>query len=67
MKKNEFAQLHNLSIDQLRAKEFELRQELMTQRLNKATKPAKDNQSAKKLRRNIARVLTVMHLKQTTV
>lgn len=67
MKKNELAKLKNLSIEELRAMEAELRQELFTQRLYSATKPIKDNQSAKKLRKNIARVLTVMSQKHATV
>ena len=60
MKKNELKELRGLSLEELRAKETEFRQELFSQRLHRSTKPVKDNQSAKKLRRNIACVLTVM-------
>ncbi len=67
MKKNELDKLKNLSIDELLAKENELRQEYFTQRLHSATKPIKDNQSAKKLKKNIARVLTVMQQKHGNV
>lgn len=64
MKKNELKDLRGLSIDELRAKEAELRQEMFSQRLHQATKPIKDNQSAKKLRKNIARVLTIIEQKR---
>jgi large subunit ribosomal protein L29 len=66
MKKKELETLKNLSLEELRSKETELRQELFTQRLYRATKPAKDNQSAQKLRRNIARVLTVIQQKHAS-
>ncbi len=67
MKKNDLNRLMNLSVDELLVMETELRQELFTQRLHSATKPVKDNQSAKKLRKNIARVLTVMQQKHAEV
>lgn len=52
--------LAGMSLDELKAKETELRQELFSQRLHSTTKPVRDNQSAKKLRKDIARVLTAM-------
>lgn len=67
MKKNERDMLKNLSVDELYAKEVELRHELFTQRLHRATKPIKDNKSASKLRKNIARVLTIIQLKHESV
>ncbi len=67
MKKTELSKLLNLSIDELIVMETEWRQELFTQRLHSATKPVKDNQNAKKLRKNIARVLTVIQQKQAEV
>ena len=67
MKKNEVNELRNLSIEELRAKETKLRQDLFSQRLHRATKPVKDNQSAKKLRQNIARVLTFIQQKRVEV
>ena len=63
MKRNDIKDLQKLTIDELRVKEAELRQTLFSQRLNMATKPIKDNQSAYKLRKNIARVLTIMEQK----
>ncbi len=67
MKKNELKELRGLSIEELLKKETELRQEMFQQRLHAATKPVKDNQSAKKLRRNIARVLTIIGQKRAEV
>ena len=67
MKKNELNELRGLSINELRAKETEFRKELFSQRLHSSTKPIKDNQSAKKLRRNIARVLTIIQQKRAEV
>ncbi len=67
MKLQDKQALKGLSLEELKTKEMELRQELFSQRLNSATKPVKDNQSAKKLRRNIACILTVMHQKRAEV
>ncbi len=66
MKKNDIKDLQKLTVDELRVKEAELRQTLFSQRLNMANKPIKDNQSAKKLRKNIARVLTILEQKQAS-
>ncbi len=64
MKTNDKKALVGLSVDELKAKETELRQELFSQRLHSTTKPVRDNQSAKKLRRGIARVLTIIQQKR---
>ncbi len=63
MKKNEFKELKNFSIKELRSKEMELRQELFSQRLKGTTKPIKNNQHAKKLKRDVERELTCIQLK----
>ncbi len=64
MKTNDKKALKVLSIDELKAKEIELRQELFSQRLHSTSKPVRDNQSAKKLRRGIARMLTIIQQKR---
>jgi large subunit ribosomal protein L29 len=64
MKTVEKQALQGLSIDELKAKEMELRQELFSLRLYSTTKPARDNQGAKKIRKDIARLLTVMQQKR---
>ena len=64
MKRKELKALKNLSIEELREKEMAVRQELFTQRLNAATKPVKDNQSAHKLRKHIACILTYINQKR---
>lgn len=64
MKKNEVKELKSLTIDELREKEAHVRQTLFSQRLHKATKPVKNNQSDKKLRRDIARLLTIIQQKR---
>jgi ribosomal protein L29 len=65
MKRKELKALRSLSIEELREKEMMIRQELFTQRLNAATKPIKDNQSAHKLRKQIACILTYINQKRT--
>lgn len=67
MKKNDLKALKNLSVQKLQEKESQLRQELFTQRLNAASKPAKDNQGARKLRKQIACILTYINQKRTEV
>ena len=64
MKTNDRKALTGLSIDELKVKETELRQELFSQRLHSTSKPVRDNQSAKKLRRGIARMLTIIQQKR---
>ena len=64
MKTNDKKALKGLSIEELKAKETELRQELFSQRLHSTTKPVRDNQSAKKLRRDIACMLTIIQQKR---
>ena len=67
MKTQDKQALKGLSVEELKVKEAELRQELFSQRLNSSTKPVRDNQSAKKLRRDIARVVTVIQQKRAEV
>ena len=67
MKTQDKQALKGLSVEELKAKETELRQVLFSQRLNSTTKPVRDNQSAKKLRRDIARVMTIMQQKRAEV
>lgn len=55
-------ELKKMSVQELKNKADELRRELFGLRLHSATNPLKDKTQFKKLRRNIARVLT--HLKQ---
>ncbi len=67
MKKQVKVALNGLSLQELKAKEEELRQELFSQRLHSTTKPVRDNQSGKKLRRDIARILTIIKQKRAEV
>lgn len=55
-----------LSVDELKTKVEELRRELFGLRLSSVTSPVKDNSLFRKLRKNIARGLTILHAKQTT-
>ena len=64
MKKKEYAELLTMSVESLREKENDLRRELFSHRLSSATSPAKDNQVAKRLRRDVARVMTVLQKKR---
>lgn len=64
MKRNDIKTLRALSINELQAKEMEIRQQLFSQSLQQATKPVKDNQSGKKLRRDIARIMTFIQQKR---
>ncbi len=58
--------LNALSIDELKVKIEEMRRELFGLRLSSVTSPVKDNSLFRKLRKNIARGLTVLHDKQIT-
>lgn len=59
--KEEFTQM---SVEQLTEKLEHLRRELFSLRLNASTAHIKDYSQFKKIRRNIARVLTVMGQKE---
>lgn len=62
MKKSEFNQtLKEATAEQLAEKLEELRKELFSLKLNASTAHVKDNSQFKKLRRNIARILTCMN------
>ena len=54
-----------LSVDELKMKVEESRRELFGLRLGSVTSPVKDNSLFRKLRKNIARGLTILHAKQT--
>lgn len=56
-------ELQQLSIDDLVAKVDVLRRELFTLKLNAATAHVKDYSQFKKLRKDIARALTIVHIK----
>jgi len=65
MKELEFAQgLGKLSVEDLRGRLEGARRDLFGLRLNAATSHIKDYSQYKKLRREIARILTVIHLKE---
>lgn len=57
--------LNTLSVEELKVKIEEMRRELFGLRLSSVTSPVKDNSLFRKLRKNIARGLTVLHSKQT--
>lgn len=56
-------ELQQLSIDELVSKVDVLRRELFTLKLNAATAHVKDYSQFKKLRKDIARALTIVHKK----
>lgn len=57
-------ELRNLSVQDLRKKEQELRKELLTLRIKKRVEGLKDINQIRKTRRQIARVLTVLRQKE---
>lgn len=54
-----------LSVEELKVKVEEMRRELFGLRLSSVTSPVKDNSLFKKLRKNIARGLTILGNKLT--
>lgn len=56
--------LHALSITELKTKIDEARRELFGLRLTSVTSPVKDNSLFKKLRKDIARAMTILHSKE---
>ncbi len=57
-------ELKQLDIKQLREKLDQLRRELFSLRLNSQTAHVKDHSLFQKLRKDIARVLTIMHVNE---
>jgi len=58
--------LQQLSVEDLQKKLDGTRKDLFGLRINSATSPVKDSSQYKKLRRQVARILTAMQLKKTT-
>ena len=56
-------EINSLTPEQLEPKSHELRKELFSLGLNASTSHVKDYSHFKKLRKNIARVLTLLHQK----
>ncbi|MBI2963494.1 MAG: 50S ribosomal protein L29 [Deltaproteobacteria bacterium] len=54
-------ELVELAVDELRVKERELREELCRLRLRKGTMQSESPMKARHLRKDLARVLTVLH------
>jgi len=66
MKTKQFKdQLLSEDLSRLNEKLTGLRRELFMTRVKAVAAPTKDNSSFKKLRKNIARVLTMIHMRET--
>lgn len=66
MKKKDKLDLKKLSMSELATKVDGYRRELFSTRLTMATKPTKDKTIFRKLRKDIARVLTLMRQKSVS-
>jgi ribosomal protein L29 len=65
MKKNEKLEMKNMSLEALKEKVDAYRRDLFSIRLHAVTKPVKDTDTVRKLRKAIACTLTFINQKQT--
>jgi len=59
-------EIKNLTVDELQAKVQELRHKLLNLKLSMSTGHIKDNSEFKKLKKDIARVLTLVNQKESS-
>lgn len=64
MKKKEFEELKNMTLEELEGKVLDLREKLFNLRIEKERGQLKDTSSIKNIRRDIARVLTILNEKR---
>lgn len=67
MKQKEKKELHLKTIDELAKQVFELRNQLFSSRMDSTKNKLKDTASLTKIRKNIARALTLMKQKEREI
>jgi large subunit ribosomal protein L29 len=66
MATEDLKQFRKMAVDQLKEREEELRSELFKLRTTGATEKVKDTSKFKKVKKDIARILTILHEQQST-
>lgn len=66
MKATEKAKLHQMNSSQLQSQILKLQKDLVIAQLNQQLKKDKDTNKSKKIRKDIARIKTILHHKQLT-